>query len=107
MPRPLIQRRLRLPEVEHQGFLHQQVVSRLYDLEGRTEVVEVGQAKAYEVGTLRLQHLTDVEVGADAELFGTNTGPIRVSSHHRAEVRVLPLGEDAGVLPSPGAGPDQ
>ena len=47
------------------------------DLEGRLEVPQVGQAKAYEIRPLALQHVLDVEVVVGGELIGPSPGPLR------------------------------
>src|SRR5215210_942233 len=53
----LVQERVSLPQIEDQGFLYQERVACLYDLEGRLEVTEVGQTETYEIRPLSIQHL--------------------------------------------------
>jgi hypothetical protein len=102
----LRQQHVRLGQVEDERLLDEQRHAPLQQVQGRGEVLLVGQAHADEVGLLGVEHLVEVGVGASTVRVGARPRAFLAAADDGAQVRVGPAREHAGVLLPPATGAD-
>jgi len=63
----------------------------------------IGEAEAYEIGLLPIQHLIEIRIGADAEFIGSFLSPLRGATGNGDELNVRVGGKNPRMLPPPTA----